>query len=60
MHAVSTELDPSFAWMKRPILNWNTRLAMIADAAEGRLVARGYEVVGHTAAPATVSLELTV
>lgn len=55
MHAVSTALDPSFAWLTRPVLNWNTRLVMVADAREGRLVAQGYETTG----PATLPLELT-
>jgi len=55
MHRASTALDPSFAWLTRPILNWNTRLAMVADAREGRLVAQGYETTG----PATLPLELT-
>jgi hypothetical protein len=55
MHSASTALDPSFPWLTRPILNWNTRLAMVADAREGRLVARGYETTG----PATAPLELT-
>jgi hypothetical protein len=59
MHGFSTELDPSFPWLTRPILNWNTRLAMVADAAEGRLVAQGYEVRGHTSAPATAPLQLS-
>jgi len=59
MHCVSTALDPAFPWLTRPILNWNTRLAMIADATEGRLVARGYEVEGNIAAPATAPLELS-
>ena len=43
MHSASTALDPSFPWLTRPILNWNTRLVMVADAREGRLVAQGYE-----------------
>ena len=55
MHSASTALDPSFPWLTRPILNWNTRLAMVADAREGRLVAQGYETTG----PATAPLELT-
>ncbi len=59
MHGVPTDFDPDFAWLRRPILNWNTRLALVADAAEGRLVARGYEVLGHTAAPATAPLDLS-
>jgi hypothetical protein len=59
MHQVSTELDPGFPWLKPPIRNWNTRLVMVADASEGRLVAQGYEVDGATTAPATAPLELT-
>jgi hypothetical protein len=55
MHSVSTALDPSFPWLTRPVLNWNTRLVMVADAREGRLVARGYETTG----PATLPLEVT-
>ena len=43
MHAVSTELDPTFRWLAPPILNQNTRLVMIADAAQGRLVVQGFE-----------------
>lgn len=41
--ASATELDPSFPWLVPPVLNKLTRLAMVADAASGRLVARGYE-----------------
>ena len=37
------ELDTSFAWLKPPVLNPVTRLAMVADAKAGRLVAQGYE-----------------
>jgi hypothetical protein len=59
MHKVSTALDPCFPWLKPPIRNWNTRLVMVADASEGRLVAQGYEVDGVTTAPATAPLELT-
>ncbi len=43
MHTVAAELDPGFAWLSPPILNDNTRLVMIADARQGRLVAQGYE-----------------
>jgi hypothetical protein len=60
MHCVSTALDPSFAWLTWPIRNWNTRLAMVADAREGRLVAQGYEVSGRIAEAATAPLELSV
>ncbi len=58
MHRVPMELDGHFAWLTPPILNWNTRLAMVADAREGRLAARGYEPAGRTAAPATAPLVL--
>jgi hypothetical protein len=59
MYCVSTALDPNFPWLKPPIRNWNTRLVMVADAREGRLVAQGYEVIGRTTGPATAPLELT-
>jgi hypothetical protein len=60
MHCVSTALDPSFPWLVPPIRNWNTRLAMVADAKEGRLIAQGFEVGGgKVAEPATSPLELT-
>lgn len=55
MHTVSTAFDPAFTWLKSPILNSNTRLAMIADAAEGRLMAQGWEPNGA----ATHMLDLT-
>ena len=54
MHAVSTEFDPEFRWLVPPLLNRNTRLVMIADAAQGRLAARGIEAYR----PATETLEL--
>ena len=43
MHGVSTDLDAQFPWLAPPILNDNTRLVMIADAARGQLVAQGIE-----------------
>lgn len=43
MAAVVADFETDFAWLTAPILNPNTRLVMIADAAEGRLIARGYE-----------------
>lgn len=46
MHTVPTDFDQSFAWLKPPILNPNTRLAMIADAHEGRVMAQGWEMDG--------------
>ena len=36
-------LDSDFKWLKQPILNDCTRLAMIADAGRGTLSARGFE-----------------
>ena len=54
MHAVSTKFDPDFRWLVPPLLNCNTRLVMIADAAQGRLIARGIEVYR----PVTKTLEL--
>ena len=54
MHAVSTEFDRDFSWLVPPILNRNTRVVMIADAAEGRLIARGIEAYR----PATETLDL--
>ena len=41
--AGAVELDPAFPWLKPPVLNKLTRLVMVADAANGRMVARGYE-----------------
>jgi hypothetical protein len=47
--------DPGFAWLQAPVLNDHTRLAMVADAKLGRLVARGYEHDGV----ATAALDLS-
>ncbi len=55
MSALTPELDPAFPWLRPPIVNEHTRLVMVADAREGRLVAQGYEKTG----PATAPLELT-
>lgn len=52
---VEARFDPTFAWLKPPIRNDKTRLAMVADAKEGRMMARGYEKSG----PATATLDLT-
>jgi hypothetical protein len=54
MHAVSTDFDPDFSWLVPPILNRNTRLAMVADAAQGRLIVRGIEA--YRAATETLEL----
>lgn len=54
MHAVPTDLDASLSWLQSPVLNAMTRLVMIADASEGRLLAQGFE----GSRPATEPLEL--
>jgi hypothetical protein len=46
MRDIEAVFDPAFAWLTPPILNSNTRLAMVADAKEGRMIARGYEKTG--------------
>jgi len=48
----SMSLD--FEWLQPPILNDRTRLAMLSDAASGKIIAQGYEADG----PATQALEL--
>ena len=55
MKNVETSFDTDFDWLTPPILNDNTRLAMVADAKEGRIIARGYEKSG----PATATLDMT-
>jgi len=54
MTTAQARLDGTFPWLDHPILNAHTRLAMVADARGGRLVAQGYEHDG----PATAVLEL--
>ena len=56
MHVAKIALTPDFRWLAPPILNARTRLAMVADARAGRLVAQGFEAHG----PATAILELAV
>jgi hypothetical protein len=43
MHRVIPEIVPDFSWLIPPILNPTTRVVMVSDAAEGRLVAQGFE-----------------
>lgn len=54
MGDIDASFDPSFPWLEPPIRNHETRLVMVASAAENRLVAQGYEETG----PATRPLEL--
>jgi hypothetical protein len=56
MHAVPAAFDAEFAWLRPPVLNGFTRLAAVADAAQGRLMAQGWEADG----PATRPLDLTL
>lgn len=43
MASVATAFDPELPWLEPPILNDRTRLVMIADARDGRVLAQGYE-----------------
>lgn len=54
--SLAPRFDDEFEWLKPPVLNPLTRLVMVADAAEGRVVAQGFE----REAPATAPLELVV
>lgn len=54
MHAVDTEFDAKLGWLRSPVLNSTTRVVMIADASQGRLIARGYEGLE----PATATLDM--
>ena len=47
---VSAEFDAGLGWLEPPILNARTRLVMIADARQGRLMAQGYESDGAATA----------
>jgi hypothetical protein len=49
--AIGEDLD----WLRPPVLNGTTRLALLADAREGWLIAQGYEADG----PATAVLRLS-
>ncbi len=54
MHAVEATFDPKMPWLKAPVLNPTTRIVMVADATEGRMIAQGFE----GSQPATHVLEL--
>ncbi len=55
MHCIIPEIVPDFSWLAPPVLNPTTRIAMVSDASEGRLVAQGFEEMR----PATQALVLT-
>jgi hypothetical protein len=43
MRSAEPSLGGEFDWLQPPILNQHTRLALVADASTGSLVAQGYE-----------------
>ncbi len=51
-------LAPDFAWLRYPMLNHFSRLAVIADPAGGALAAIGLERAGEISTPATEPLYL--
>jgi hypothetical protein len=56
MHRGALAMEPDFSWLTFPVLNDCTRLAMVADPAQGRLIAQGFEA----RRPATEPLALSV
>jgi hypothetical protein len=54
--AAAPDFDRPFEWLKPPMLNEESRLAVLADPATGRIAARGYEADG----PATAVLDITI
>lgn len=52
--SIAPDFDTSFPWLNAPILNARTRLALVCDAKQGRMIAQGYE----EGAPATEVLSL--
>jgi hypothetical protein len=56
MHGIPTDLDAEFPWLTWPVLNHNTRLVVVADARQGRLVAQGYENKAPATEPLTLSM----
>lgn len=53
---LAPDFDRAFRWVAPPVMNPLTRLAVVADASSGRIMARGYEAE----AAATATLDLTV
>ena len=43
LRGLAGEIGDDFGWLGDPVLNDTTRLAMVADAGAGWVVARGYE-----------------
>lgn len=55
MTGIAPAFERTFPWLEPPILNARTRLAMVADAKAGRIIAQGFEAMK----PATEPLDLT-
>ncbi len=59
MRAAAPGAGADLAWLKPPVLNVTTRLALYAEPASGRLVAQGFEAEGpDRAVPATAATEI--
>lgn len=56
LRGIAGAMPLDLSWLAPPVLNDTTRLALVADAAEGRLVARGYEADGAATAMLTLAL----
>jgi hypothetical protein len=52
LRGIAGDVASGLGWLKAPLLNARTRLLLVADAAEGQLLAQGYEKDG----PATAVL----
>ena len=46
MESTRDKISDGFDWVTDPILNETTRIAVVANAMEGKLVVRGYEKDG--------------
>ena len=58
MRGQAANAGPDLAWLRPPILNETTRLALYAEPASGRLVAQGFEAANGEAVPATAVTEI--
>jgi hypothetical protein len=59
MRAEAAAAGPDLAWLKPPVLNPTTRLALYAEPASGRMVAQGFEAAGpDQVVPATAATEI--
>jgi hypothetical protein len=59
MQAEAPQAGGDLAWLKAPVLNPTTRLALYAEPASGRLVAQGFEAAGpNHVVPATAATEI--